>query len=324
MINGDKKSADRREFQNKTAGSETEVSPGGQSKSDETASENVESRPTPEDLQKEGVFQEGGNAEACAFVVGDDASSEEQAEEGISGGEGHAEKEGNAIKTTPSSEADSIKRGLESDANHRVHDNENESNDMEIGEVIVSEGKASQNGQGGKNVGQLTQEKIEGNVTEGRNGSTEISTIEDEATSQLKQENGEVKSKDGEANSQDVQVSFHGATASMRISHSSVELGRMASSGTESNGEGSPERRRLARFLNRSTGNRTPKLNIFATAQARGRTLLPELRSKLSSFSQQVRSRSPRLNPKRPSLHNESNNQQKQLRRKCRTKIIEL
>ena len=68
----------------------------------------------------------------------------------------------------------------------------------------------------------------------------------------------------------------------------------------------------------------TEGLILFATAQARGRTLIPELRSKLSSFSQQVRSRPPKLVPKRPSLHSESNHEQKQLKRKCRTKIIEL
>ncbi|KAJ7385551.1 Phosphatidylinositide phosphatase SAC2 [Desmophyllum pertusum] len=203
-----------------------------------------------------------------------------------------------------------------------------EEDDNHSSEHITSqeEGEGSQNGQGEITDDQLTQEKAEVSEDDD-NASSEHITTPEEPKSQLKQENGEIKSKelDSEANTNEPQISFHGATASLRVSHSSVELGRMASSGIERNGEGSPERRRIgSRFLNRSTGNGSPKLNIFATAQARGRTLLPELRSKLSSFSQQVRSRSPRLSPKRPSFHSESNTQQKQLRRKCRSKIIEL
>lgn len=300
------------------------ASPEDKARSGETKSENVESHPTQENLQTEDFLEEGGKSEACGFVVGDDASGEEQAEEGNSEREECVEKEGNVNRTTSSSDSDSNKLGPESEANLWVNEKENESVDLKIGELIVNEGHGSQIGQGGETVGQITQEKIEGKVTEERNDGSKIRITEEEATSQLKQENGEFKTKECEANTQDLQINFHLASASMRVSHSSVELGRMASTGIESNGEVSPERRRLARFLNRSTGNRAPKLNIFATAQARGRTLLPELRSKLSSFSQQVRSRSPRLNQKRPSLHSESNNQQKQLRRKCRTKIIEL
>ena len=269
-------------------------------RSDETKSENVESRPTQENLQTEDVLEEGGHAEACEFIVGDDASGEEETKERKNELEGSFEKERDVNRTTSSSDSDSKK--------------------VEIGELTVEKGQGNQHGQAGKTVDQLAQEKMEGNVTEERDDSSVMSTTKDEATDQLKQENRKIKSKEDDG----LKISFHGATASIRVSHSSVELGRTASSSTESNGEGSPERRRLARFLNRSTGNRAPKLNIFATAQARGRTLLPELRSKLSSFSQQVRSRSPKLNPKRPSLHSESNNQQKQLRRKCRTKIIEL
>ncbi|KAL9982827.1 hypothetical protein ACROYT_G004936 [Oculina patagonica] len=319
VTNGDKASAAGREVKNQAAEREILVLPEGKARSDETKSENVESRLTQENLHTEDVFEEGGKSKACGFVVGDDASGEEQAEEGNSDREGSVEKEGNVNRTMTSSDSDSNKLGLDSEANLWV--NENESEEMKTGKLIVNEGQESQIGQGGKTVGQITQEKIERKFTEEHNDSSKISTADDKATSQLKQENGEVKTKEYEASTQDSQKSFHGATASMRVCHSSVELGRMSS---ESNGEASPERRRLARFLNRSTGSRAPKLNIFATAQARGRTLLPELRSKLSSFSQQVRSRSPRLSQKRPSLHSESNNQQKQLRRKCRTKIIEL
>ena len=210
----------------------------------------------------------------------------------------------------------------------KAESNVTEEDDNHSSEHITSQekGEGSQNGQGEITDDQLTQEKAEVTEDDDNASSEHITTLE-EPKSQLKQENGEIKSKelDSEANTNEPQISFHGATASLRVSHSSVELGRMASSGTERNGEGSPERRRIgSRFLNRSTGNGSPKLNIFATAQARGRTLLPELRSKLSSFSQQVRSRSPRLSPKRPSFHSESNTQQKQLRRKCRSKIIEL
>ena len=150
---------------------------------------------------------------------------------------------------------------------------------------------------------------------------SELTDAEHDAQTLPQQGNGEIKSKNDasfEGSIEDHQISFHGTTASMRVSHSSVELGTMASSASVNNGD-SPERKRFgARF----PGNRG--LKIFATAQARGRTLIPELRSKLSSFSQQVRSRSPRLSPRRPSTHDEPKSELKQLRRKCRSKIIEL
>lgn len=134
-------------------------------------------------------------------------------------------------------------------------------------------------------------------------------------------QNGEVKSgeRKGSLEGRYVgpQISFHGTSASMRVSHSSVELGSLAASSLGAkNRDKSPERRR---FTSRFSGNRG--LKIFATAQARGRTLIPELRNKLTSFSQQVRSRSPRMGPR---LQNSSNSEQKILRRSCRTKIIEL
>lgn len=158
--------------------------------------------------------------------------------------------------------------------------------------------------------------------------SSEKSVTGREDVSQLKQANGEVQAERCEASIEGLQVSYHGSGSPLKFghSHSSVELGRMASTDGESNSEKSPERRRIgARFRNISVGNRVPKMNIFATAQARGRTLIPELRNKLSSFSQQVRSRSPRLNPRpRQSSENESNGHQKQTRKKCRTRIIEL
>lgn len=158
--------------------------------------------------------------------------------------------------------------------------------------------------------------------------SSKKSVIGREDVTELKQANGEVQAEGCEANIEGLQVSYHGSGSQLKFghSHSSVELGRMASTEGESNGEKSPERRRIgARFRNISVGNRVPKMNIFATAQARGRTLIPELRNKLSSFSQQVRSRSPRLNPKpRQSSDSESNSNKKQTRKKCRTRIIEL
>lgn len=291
--------------------------------SDEAENENVESCAIREALQTEDLPEEGKSPQACAFVVGDDTGPEVEDEESNNEREASVEG-GNVSRKAFSADSDSNKEEAESQGNQWVHEKDTESDEVRIGELIDDEGQESRSGEGEITGDQLTQENSE--VAEEHNDSSELSTTEDKATSQFKQENGEIKMKDleGEANTQDPQISFHGAVASMRISHSSVELGRMASSGTVSNGERSPERRRISRFLNRSTGNRTPKLNIFATAQARGRTLLPELRSKLSSFSQQVRSRSPRQNSKRPTLHSESNSQQKQRRRTCRTKIIEL
>ena len=295
--------------------------PEDKARSDKAENENDELRAIGQALQTEDLPEEGESPQACAFVVGDDTGAEEEEQERNSDG---SVEGGNISRKAFSADSDSNKEEAESQGNQWVHEKDTESDEVRIDELIDNEGQGSRSGEGEITGNQLTQEK--GEVTEEHNDSSGLSTNEDKATSQFKQENGEINLKDqeGEANTQDPQISFHGAVASMRISHSSVELGRMASSGTISNGERSPERRRISRFLNRSTGNRTPKLNIFATAQARGRTLLPELRSKLSSFSQQVRSRSPRLNSKRPSLHGESNIQQKQRRRTCRTKIIEL
>lgn len=88
----------------------------------------------------------------------------------------------------------------------------------------------------------------------------------------------------------------------------------------------SPEPADRKKFTDRFRipGNRSPKLNIFATAQARGRNIIPDLRSKLSSFSQQMRNRgSPRLGLNR-GFSNDTSMEQKVRRRKCRTKIIEL
>ena len=284
---------------------------------DEAEDTNDKSCAIREGHQTENLPEEGETPHPCAFVVGDEAGAEEEDKES-SNDEREASVEGEKVSRKALSDSDSNKEEAESQGNHWVHEKDTESN-----EGHDDEGQGRRSEEVEITGDQLTQEKND--VTE-HNGSSELSTTEDKATSQFKQENGEIKLKDleGEATTQEPQISFHGATASMRISHSNVELGSMASSGTFSNGDRSPERRRISRFLNRSTGNRTPKLNIFATAQARGRTLIPELRSKLSSFSQQVRSRSPRLNNKRPSLHGETNSQQKQRRRTCRTKIIEL
>lgn len=283
----------------------------------EAENENDESRTIDDALKTEDLPAEGGSLQPCAFVVGDKAGAEEEDEE-ISD-EREAIVEGRNVSKKASSDSHFNKEEAESPGNLWVHEKDTESNK---GNDNEDQGMGSEEDEVTGN--QPTQEKSE--VTGEQNDCSELSTTEGKATPHFKQENGEIKLKDleVEANTQDPQISFHGATASMRISHSNVELGSMVSSGTLNNGERSPERRRISRFLNRSTGNRTPKLNIFATAQARGRTLLPELRSKLSSFSQQVRSRSPRLNTKRPSLHGETNSQQKQRRRTCRTKIIEL
>ena len=291
--------------------------PEDKAEDNEAENENDESCTIDDALQTEDPPEEGGSPQACAFVVGDEAGAQEEDEE-ISD-EREVLMDGENVSRKASSDFDSNKEEAESQGNHLIHEKDTESNKRNDDE---GQGRGSEEVE--VTGDQPTEEESE--VTEEHNNSSQLSATEGKATPQLKQENGEIKLKDleGEANTQDPQISFHGATASMRISHSSVELGSMASSGTLSNGERSPERRRITRFLNRSTGNRTPKLNIFATAQARGRTLLPELRSKLSSFSQQVRSRSPRLNTKRPSLHDETHSQQKQRRRTCRTKIIEL
>lgn len=294
--------------------SEVGLFPEDKAANNEAENENDESRTIDDALKTEDLPAEGDSLQPCAFVVGDKAGAEEEDEE-ISD-EREAIVEGRNVSKKASSDSHFNKEEAESPDNPWVHGKGTESNKRNDNE---------DQGMGSEVTGnQPTQEKSE--VTGEQNDSSELSTTEGKATPHFKQENGEIKLKDleGEANTQDPQISFHGATASMRISHSNVELGSMVSSGTLNNGERSPERRRISRFLNRSTGNRTPKLNIFATAQARGRTLLPELRSKLSSFSQQVRSRSPRLNTKRPSLHGETNSQQKQRRRTCRTKIIEL
>lgn len=301
-----------------TAGSDVKHEAEDKAGNDEAENTSYESCAIREDLQTENLPEEGETPQPCAFVLGDKAGAEED-DEGSSNDEREASLEGgNFPRKVFSADSDSNKEETEDQGNHWVHENYNdceEGNDDEGQGTTSVEVKITGD--------QPTEEKVE--VTED-NGSSELSTTEDKATSQIKQENGEIKLNDleGEGNTQDPQISFHGATASMRISYSNVELGSMASSDTVSSGERSPERRRISRFLNRSTGNRTPRLNIFATAQARGRTLLPELRSKLSSFSQQVRSKSPRLNSNRPSLHGESNSQQKQRRRTCRTKIIEL
>jgi len=315
VSNGERISTAGLEVKDDAEESEVELLPEDKAENDEAENENDESCALDKALQSEDLTEEGVSTQPCAFVVGDEAGAEEGDEE--SSNEREAIVEGENSSRKASSDSDSNKEEAESQFNHWVHEKvseSNEGNDDEGQNRRIEENEITGD--------QPAQEKSE--LTE-HNGSSEVSTTEDKATSQFKQENGEIKLKDlGEAKTQDPQISFHGATASMRISHSNVELGSMASSGTLSNGERSPERRRISRFLNRSTGNRTPKLNIFATAQARGRTLLPELRSKLSSFSQQVRSRSPRLNTKRPSLHGETNSQQKQRRRTCRTKIIEL
>ena len=176
----------------------------------------------------------------------------------------------------------------------------------------------------GSSINQITNGESEEVHSNGQSDTSERGSKNGETDSLQTQENRNLNCNElsvrFKENDEVHQISFHGTTASMRVSHSSVELGTMAAAReSENRDDKSPERRRFgARF----PGNRG--LKLFATAQARGRTLIPELRNKLSSFSQQVRSRSPRSSAKRPGLHTEPNTEQRKLRRRCRTKIIEL
>ena len=170
-------------------------------------------------------------------------------------------------------------------------------------------------------LGEVTRDKMPG-IRQEKGQEEDFSASGQESKSHIYLRNGEVNSgerrisKWGKEEGQ--QISFEGSSGTMRVSYSSVELGSIADSSLNATNkrDKSLERRR---FTGRFSGNRG--LKIFANAQARGRTLIPELRSKLTSFSQQVRSRSPRM---RPTLPNEQTSEQKMLRRKCRTKIIEL
>lgn len=285
----------------------------GNSKSDELQNENIKFGLKQKELQTTGVSDEGETSKECGFVVGDDAEEREA----------NVEAQGVVSEKTPSSDSDSNKLEPTSEGylqsktaeKNEVNENENEGNQSEQVEIRSD---------------RITPGDSQEKDSKQQGDSSELNAKENEIDLLPKQENGETKSKELSVsfkdnsvnfkdNSQDHEISFHGTTATMRVSHSSVELGTMAYLERENNGDKSPERRRFgARF----SGNRG--LKLFATAQARGRTLIPELRSKLSSFSQQVRSRSPRMSPKRPSLHSEPNSEQKQLKRKCRTKIIEL
>lgn len=283
------------------------VLPVGETKSAQLEDENVE-LPSAEGV----VTSERQTSRECGFVVGDDPEGEQrdQPETGNNdNGPGNFEKgEMSAGNTDSHKHATNDKNAFNSMEKEEMNCSEDQEIEDELNEITGDQ----------ITLGKAQQKTLEGDI------STEVNATEHKTKSLLHQGNGEIRSKEHKGGSsgddhEGPQVSFHGTSAAMRISHSSVELGTMASAGDDNNRDKSPERRRFgARF----PGNRG--LKIFATAQARGRTLIPELRSKLSSFSQQVRSRSPRASPKRPSLHNDSNSEQKQLRRKCRTKIIEL
>lgn len=170
-------------------------------------------------------------------------------------------------------------------------------------------------------VGEVTSDKMP-EIRQEKNQEEDAIASRQEGKSHIYLHNGEVKSGERkiskEGKEEGHQISFQGSSGTMRVSYSSVELGSIGDSSfnAANKQDKSPERRR---FTGRFSGNRG--LKIFANAQARGRTLIPELRSKLTSFSQQVRSRSPRM---RPTLPNDQTNEQKMLRKMCRTKIIEL
>ena len=287
---------------------EAEIVPGSRTKSAEAENKNVELGPTQEELHSDRSSDEGETSTECQFAVGDEAEGQvDEQEMGFLGEEGVSSRE------TTSEDFDcnkqQLKEAIELNAKGKeeINYSKYEENQIEQGEITSD---------------QITVVKAQKKSLEELDEDSELSAAEHDAKSFPHQTNGEIKSKNDasfQGNCEDHQISFHGTTATMRVSHSSVELGTMASSGSVNNGDRSPERRRFgARF----PGNRG--LKIFATAQARGRTLIPELRSKLSSFSQQVRSRSPRLSPRRPSVHSEPKSELKQLRRSCRTKIIEL
>ena len=290
----------------------TEFLSEGETKNDKPENKNVELCPTEGGIPLEGGPDEGEASKECGFVVGDESGGEEQSDEDDRGAS-LGDEEVVARETSPG----------DFDQNKPERDEHNESKEKEQVETNRVKDQGNQEEQTEITSDQLTGSKSQEKLSDEHRDSNELATTEDETTPPSKQRNGEIASKEHDVNvrknNEGYQISFHGATASIKVSHSNVELGTMATSGGVNSGERSPERRRFgARF----PGNRG--LKLFATAQARGRTLIPELRSKLSSFSQQVRSRSPKLVPKRPSLHSESNHEQKQLKRKCRTKIIEL
>ena len=290
---------------------EAEMVPEGGPKNAESENENVELFPTQEELHSERCSDDGETSRECRFAVGDESEEDKQADEK---GIGFLGEEGVGSRETTS-------EGF--DYNKQQSKEVIELNEKEKEETNYSKYQEKQAERGERTSDQVTAVKAQKKSLEEHGDDSELIAAKHESKTLPQQGNGEIKAKENDVSFEgsigDHQISFHSTTASMRISHSSVELGTMASSGSVNSGERSPERRRFgARF----PGNRG--LKIFASAQARGRTLIPELRSKLSSFSQQVRSRSPRLSPRRPSAHSEPKSELKQVRRKCRTKIIEL
>lgn len=139
-----------------------------------------------------------------------------------------------------------------------------------------------------------------------------------------------------------VKLGLGGSFRSMAVSFKSKSSGTSGEDNTESvpaesNGEEEPSQQGFNRFRfsgrsvgarpTNSTSTSSNKPNIFASAQARGRTLLPDLRNKLSSISF-PRARSPRLTHKQQhsavdpdAVHQHKRHKHKH---KCLTKIIEL
>lgn len=140
-----------------------------------------------------------------------------------------------------------------------------------------------------------------------------------------------------------VKLGLGGSFRSMAVSFRSKSSGTSSQEDTETTptdsngetlpGEGEPSQQGFNRFRfsGRSLGSRpttntsSNKTNIFASAQARGRTLLPDLRNKLSSISF-PRAKSPRLTHKQHTVDSDSVHQHKRHKHKhkCLTKIIEL
>ena len=112
----------------------------------------------------------------------------------------------------------------------------------------------------------------------------------------------------------------------IRVNHTTNEL----TSGDARSEPSSPDKQSGA-LQNQVTGSRSPKLRLFS--QTRGRNIIPELRNKLQSISFPSRSRSQRQTQKRQISKEEGTGdgggnhvltEQKNRRRQCQTRIIEL
>ena len=198
----------------------------------------------------------------------------------------------------------------------------------------VVEGTSAQQ-QGGQSVGDATPNGHNACGTQGSeagaggeqtmNGEARSNGRESERSAERKLK--EVAYRRGKMEQEDyegtVDINLKSSTASLTIHASSSGSDDPDTTERRASPEPTDRTRKFTdRF--RLPGNRSPKFRILATAQARGKTIIPDLRNKLSSFSQQMRNRgSPRLGLKRDFLY-ESSLEQKTRRRKCRTRIIEL